>query len=221
MTHPEVNAPTFIVLDDHAAIVTGTCSELQKQYPDSKIANASTAAEARALISDTPPDLLIMDLSVPITAGDRAEIQTGLDLLKTLLTDYPDLNIMVQSTNIRALVRLKPMIDTHKGGFTIADKSLTSVEMLTKVDWALKGLLYTPPEMRTGLEIKQEWLALIDLAFNNSLTDKAIAKQMNISERTVRYYWTRVQDALQIYPDDGINMRIQTYVRAREVGLLD
>lgn len=221
MTQPESQAPTFVVLDDHAAILAGTCSVLQAQYPDSKISTASTAAEAQALVSAAPPDLLMMDLSVPIEAGKPSETQAGLDLLKTLLTDYPDLNIVVQSAHTRTLVRLKPMIDIHQGGFTIADKSLTSHEMLIKVDWALKGLLYTPPEMRTGLEVKQEWLQVIELAFQESLTDKAIAEQMNVAERTVRYYWSRVQNALQVYPETGVNMRVQTYIRAREVGLLD
>ena len=221
MAHTEAQAPTFVVLDDHAAILAGTFSVLLTQYPDSKIATASTAAEAQDLVSAAPPDLLVMDLSLPMAAGDSSQTQAGLDLLKMLLTDYPELNIVVQSAHVRSLVRLKPMIDTHRGGFTIADKSLTSAEMLTKVDWALKGLLYTPPEMRTGLEVKPEWLQVIELAFKQSLTDKAIAEQMHVGERTVRYYWTRVQDALQVYPDTGINIRVQTYVRAREVGLLD
>ena len=93
--------------------------------------------------------------------------------------------------------------------------------MLIKVDWALKGLLYTPPEMRTGLEIKAEWLQMLQLAFLEGMTDKAIAQKMNVSERTVRHYWTRAQDALEVYPDEGVNIRIQTYNRARETGLLD
>lgn len=221
MSTTEVKAPTFIVLDDHAAILAGTCSVLQEQYPESKITTANTAAEAKVLVSSAPPALLIMDLSVPAATGEESQTQSGLDLLKDLLTDYPELNIVVQSAHVRSLVRLKPIIDTHKGGFTIADKSLTSAEMLTKVDWALKGLLYTPPEMRTGLEVKPEWLKVIELAFKESMTDKAIAERMHVGERTVRYYWTRVQDALQVYPDEGINIRVQTYVRAREVGLLD
>lgn len=221
MASSETQAPIFVVLDDHAAVLAGTCSVLQEQYPDSKILTASTVSEAASLVAESSPDLVVMDLSVPVKAGDSAQTQAGLDLLKSLLADHPDLNIVVQSAHARSLVRLKPMIDTHRGGFTIADKSLTSSEMLTKVDWALKGLLYTPPEMRTGLEVKPEWLQVIELAFKESLTDKAIAERMHVGERTVRYYWTRVQDALQVYPDSGINIRVQTYVRAREVGLLD
>ncbi|MEQ8960318.1 MAG: LuxR C-terminal-related transcriptional regulator, partial [Coleofasciculus sp. C2-GNP5-27] len=109
----------------------------------------------------------------------------------------------------------------HEGGFTIVDKSLPLKEMLTKVDWALQGVVYTPKEMRTGLEVKPEWLELLTLAFQEGLQDKAIAQQMNIAERTVRHYWTKVQDALGVYPEPGKNIRIQTQMRAKEEGLID
>jgi DNA-binding NarL/FixJ family response regulator len=162
-----------------------------------------------------------MDLSIPEKPGDQSQTDTGLQLLRSLLTNHPTLNVVVQSAHVRSLVRLKPTIDAHRAGFTIADKSLPSHEMLVKVDWALKGLLYTPPEMRTGLEVKPEWLEMLKLAFIEELTDKAISQQMNVSERTVRHYWTRVQDALAVYPDQGTNIRIQTYNKARKAGLLD
>ncbi|MEO1591082.1 MAG: response regulator transcription factor [Cyanobacteria bacterium J06632_22] len=215
------NSQTFVILDDHDMVLAGTCGILQNQYPDSQLLSARTAEQAKALVAEAHPDLLVMDLSVPTTMDESSHTSVGLDFLKSILTDHPELNVVVQSAHVRTLVRLKPLIDKHRGGFTIADKSLTTAEMLTKVDWSLKGLLYTPPEMRTGLEVKPEWITLIELAFNESLQDRAIAERMNIAERTVRHYWTRIQDALQVYPDDGINIRMQTYARAREVGLLD
>jgi DNA-binding NarL/FixJ family response regulator len=61
----------------------------------------------------------------------------------------------------------------------------------------------------------------LKLAFQKGLQDKAIADRMNVSERSVRHYWTKIQDALQVYPDEGTNIRIQTEIRAREEGLID
>ncbi|MEL6940790.1 MAG: response regulator transcription factor [Cyanobacteria bacterium J06598_1] len=212
---------TFIVVDDHASVLEGTCAVLQAQYPDAKILTGATADEVAPLFSDGNPALIVMDLSIPATAGEPAKTENGLNLLKNLLSTYPKINFVVQSAHARSLIRLKSIIDTHQAGFTIADKSLPKNEMLIKVDWALKGLLYTPPEMRTGLEIKAEWLQMLQLAFLSGMTDKAIAQKMNVSERTVRHYWTRAQDALEVYPSEGVNIRIQTYNRARETGLLD
>ncbi|MGB3613532.1 MAG: response regulator transcription factor [Elainellaceae cyanobacterium] len=214
-------AQTFVAVDDHESVLGGTVAALQKAYPDAKIVTATAAKEARDQIGSVKPDAVVMDLSIPETPNDTAQTDTGIQLLRTLMQQYPTLNIVVQSAHVRSLVRLKPLIDTHEGGFTIADKSLSLKEMLTKVDWALQGLIYTPREMRTGVEVKPEWLDVLILAFQEGLQDKAIAEKMNVSERSVRHYWTKVQDALDVYPEAGKNIRIQTEIRAREEGLID
>lgn len=211
----------ILVVDDHEAVLGGTVGALEKQYPNADIRTARTAQETTDSLAGAVPDLLVMDLSIPQKPGETAQTETGIQLLRTLMQRYPELNIVVQSAHVKALVRLKPVIDTHQAGFTIADKNLPMREMLTKVDWSLQGLIYTPRDMRNGLEVKPEWLDVLQLAFQEGLQDKAIAERMNVSERTVRHYWTKVQDALDVYPEAGKNIRIQTEIRAREEGLID
>jgi len=219
MTPPQ--RQQLLVVDDHDAVLQGTVSALKQDYPEADIRTVRTAAEAIASLTTVLPALLVMDLSVPQRTGEPSQVETGISLLRSLMQQYPDLNIVVQSAHVKSLVRLKPAIDSHRGGFTIVDKSLPLKEMLIKVDWAMQGLIYTPRDMRTGLEVKPEWLRVLQLAFIEGLQDKAIAEQMNVSERTVRHYWTKVQDALDVYPDAGKNIRIQTEIRAREEGLID
>lgn len=212
---------TLFVVDDHEAVLAGTVSLLEKEYPDAKIRTANNAQTTQKDLALALPDLLIMDLSIPAAPGEPSQVESGVQLLRTLMEAYPTLNIVVQSAHVRALIRLKPAIDTHQGGFTIADKNLPMREMLEKVDWASKGLIYTPRDMRTTIEVRPEWLEVLILAFRDGLQDKAIAEKMNIAERTVRHYWTKVQDALNVYPEAGKNIRIQTEIRAREEGLID
>jgi DNA-binding NarL/FixJ family response regulator len=212
---------TFVVADDHEAVLEGTCMVLKGRYPESHLLTAGTAEGLETLVKDVKPDLVVMDLSIPARAKEQAKTENGLQLLQTLLVTCPTLNLVIQSAHVRSLIRLKPNIETHQAGFTIADKSLPNHEMLIKVDWALKGVIYTPPEMRNGLEIKPEWLEMLQLAFDQALTDKEIAKSMNISESSVHHYWTRTRDALGIYPKEGHNIRIQTYRKARSYGLVD
>jgi DNA-binding NarL/FixJ family response regulator len=212
---------TFVVADDHEAVLEGTCMVLKGRYPESRIMTANTADSVEPLVKEVNPDLVVMDLSIPAKAKEPAKTENGLQLLQTLLDAYPTLNLVIQSAHVRSLIRLKPNIESHQGGFAIADKSLPNHEMLTKVDLTLKGYLYTPPEMRNGLEIKPEWLEMLQLAFDKTLTDKEIAKSMNVAERTVRHYWTRTQDALRVYPEEGHNTRIETYKKARSYGLVD
>ena len=211
----------IVVVDDHESILDGTVNVLRRQYPDAEIFTAQTAKAAYELIEGTCPDLAVVDLSIPELSGTPAQTEIGLQLLKTLMKRHPNLNIVVQSTYPKALVRLKLAINAHEGGFTIADKSLPLKEMLIRVDWALQGIVYTPREMRTGLEVKPEWLEVLRLAFQEGLQDKAIAERMSVSERTVRHYWTQVQDALNVYPEPGKNIRIQTEMQARQEGLID
>lgn len=211
----------FLIVDDHESVLAGTVSCLEKEYPAAEIRTANNAQDAEKHLAIATPDLLVMDLSIPQAPGESSQIEAGLQLLRTLMDTYPELNIVVQSAHVRSLIRLKPAIDIHQGGFTISDKNLPMKEMLEKVDWALKGLIYTPRDMRTGIEVKPEWLEVLELAFKHGFQDRTIAEQMKISERTVRHYWTKVQDALSIYPEAGKNIRIQTEIRAREEGLID
>lgn len=211
----------LLVVDDHEAVLGGTVAALQQEYPDADIRTARTAQEVKTSLSTVLPALAVMDLSIPEKPGAPSQTETGISLLRSLMQQYPDLNIVVQSAHVKSLVRLKPAIANHQGGFTIVDKNLPLREMLIKVEWALQGIIYTPKDMRTSLEVKPEWLTVLQLAFQDGLQDKAIAERMNVSERTVRHYWTKVQDALDVYPDPGKNIRIQTEIRAREEGLID
>ncbi|BAZ38366.1 response regulator receiver domain protein [Calothrix sp. NIES-4101] len=213
----------ILVIDDHESVLDGTIDILRQHYPDVKFDTAGNTKDALHQIFFSQPDLVIMDLSIPEKPGMMARPDTGVQLLRTLMKNYPHVNIVVQTAHVRTLVRIRPNIDAHKGGFTIADKSLTSQEMLTRVDWALQGLTHTKDIKKnySGFEVKPEWLRVLTLAFDQGLQDKAIAEQMSVSERMVRHYWSKLQDALHVYPECGKNIRIQTEIRAREEGLID
>jgi DNA-binding NarL/FixJ family response regulator len=209
------------IVDDHELILNGMTAALQKQYPSAEILTVQTVSDAKALLATIVPDVMIVDLSLPTAAGLPAHVDRGLELLEFLLRQPTPLNLVVQSSNIKALVRIKSLIDRHEAGFTVVDKNQTTQDLLAKIDWATQGILHTPPEIRHGLEVRPEWLELLQLAFEEGLQDKAIGQKMNLAESTVRKYWARVQDALDVYPEEGKNIRIQTERRARELGLLD
>ena len=193
----------FLVVDDHGLMLEGTIGALRGAYPKAVIRTAITAQEAQAQLSDYLPSLLILDLSIPACAEATTQVETGIQLLRDLTENYPNLNIAVQSAHTRALVRLQPSIQSHQAGFVVINKSLPFAKVLKEIDYALEGRISIPPNMRTVLEIKPEWLEAIQFAFVDGLTDKAIAQRMHISERTVRHYFTHVQAALNVYSDSG------------------
>lgn len=209
---------TILVVDDHELILNGTIHVLKQKYPEAEILTARTAIETIEQVKKRL-DLIVMDLSIPEKPGMTAQKDIGIQLLQKLMKQSAMLNFMVQSSYVNALVQLKHDIDLHQGGFTIADKSISEQEMLLRVDWALKGITHTK-DLRIGLEIKPEWLEVLKLAFEEGLQDRAIARKMNLGERMIRHYWTKVQDALEVYPEKDKNLRVLTLKRAREAGLL-
>ena len=216
--------PTILVVDDHELILDGTLDVLLRQYPEAKIITVQTAQDALYQVHKLQPDLAVVDLSISEQPGMTAQIDTGIQLLQKLMKNYPELNLMVQSSYVKALVRIRHEIDNHQGGFVVADKGLSKEEMLTRVNLALQLATHTK-DLGRKIEVKPEWLEVLRLAFEEGLTDKAIADRMVVAERTVRNYWTKIQDVLGIYPEyskkDGRNIRIETEIRARVEGLID
>ena len=211
----------ILIVVDHDLILSGTLDLLKQHYPQAEICTAKTTQTALQQVKVFAPDLVIMDLSLPETSGDTPEINQGIKSLETLIKNYSTLNLVVQSSYIKALVRIKPNMDAHEGGFTVADKGLSSQEMLKRIELALIGVTHTKDLKMPRGEVKPEWLEVLNLAFEQELEDKVIADRMNLSLRTVRHYWTKVQDVLGVYPEDGKSLRIQTEKRAREEGFID
>ena len=145
----------FIVIDDHESVLNGTVEILRKNYPSAEFNTATNASYAFEQVINYQPDLLVMDLSIPEKPEMTAKVDTGIQLLKVLMENYSHLNLVVQSAHVKTLIRIRPYIDNHKGGFTVADKSLSTQEMLTRVDWALQGLTHTKDikGIHSGLEV--------------------------------------------------------------------
>ena len=217
----------FFVVDSHKLYLNETVKILRSKYPQAEIITAANAIDFLNQLSTYKPDLVVIDISIAEKPGEIPSVNTGMQLLKKIMLNYPQLNIVVQSSHIKKLVRMKPEIDARCGGFTVADKSLSTAEFLQRIDWGLQGLVNTKdiPYINSASQVKPEWLRLLDLAFGEGLQDRIIARHICVSERMVRHYWERLQDALGLDCDElknqGKNLRIVTQIRAREVGLID
>lgn len=213
----------ILIVDDHPLMLNSLKELAQEQFPTGKIVTAKTIREAeeqlQALIINW--QLAIVDLSLPQDEADSGRSETGITFLRDVMKQYPQLNLMVCSSNTRSLVQLKHQIDNHQGGFTIADKMLPVEEIQRRMQYAADGIALTK-EVRKGLELKAEWLHTLQLAAEG-LQDKGISERLNVTERAVRHYWTKLQDVLEIYTEgtDKVNLRVLTLNKAREVGLID
>ncbi len=212
--------PTFLAVDDHEAILEGTIPALKRKYPTAEIFTAQDVQTARKQLERYHPNLVIIDLSLPEKPGLMAKLEVGLKFLKSLMESQEAPNIMVLTSDTLPLVRLQGIIDTYEGGFAAMDKALPISEMLRLIDFALRGSIYLPTEVRNRPEFDRKWIELLNLKFGEGLTDKAIAKRMNITDRTVRNYWSRIQDALGVSEEPDKDVRIQIELAARQLGLI-
>jgi DNA-binding NarL/FixJ family response regulator len=210
----------ILIIDDHPLMLSSIKLLVQAQFPSSEITTVATAVNAIAELAAPNKNwkLVLADLSIPHQSGDIAKSETGVDLLREIVKLYPDLNLMIYSSSVKVLVQLKYQIDNHQGGFTIADKALESSEVQRRMQYAIEGITLTK-EIRKGLELKPEWLGTLQLAAQG-LQDKAISEELNVTERAVRHYWTKLQDVLEVY-NDNVNLRVLTLKKAREAGLID
>lgn len=216
----------FLVVEDHALFLSGTIATLKDNFPEAAIKTATTAQAALEEIATYQPDVVLLDLAIPPTKGGHEQTEVGLNLLQHLMDEYRDLNFTILTTYPKRLITIVSRIEHHEGGFTVANKNLPTSEMIQRVKWAYQGITHTRdiPGIRAGIELRPEWLQVLQLICERGLQDKEIAKKMSVSERTVRLYIHKVQDALGIYPEDRngkINLRIKTCIKARQKGLIE
>jgi DNA-binding NarL/FixJ family response regulator len=225
---PSKTAIKIVVIDGHELCLHGFIEVLRRHYSNAEIITIQTAQNALNQVAKSQPNLVVMELALAEKPGLMMRTDTGIQLLRHFLQNYPHLNILVHSAHLRTLVRINPEeINGHQGGFIVADKSLSSYEILMRVNWGLQGLTHTKDikQISCGLEVNPTWVDVLTLAFQEGLQDKAIAERICVSERMVRHYWDKLQDALGIdgkkLKIQGKNLRILTGNRAREVGLID
>lgn len=71
------------------------------------------------------------------------------------------------------------------------------------------------------IELDSQWVRALQLKFHQGLTDKAIAKRMRVSDRTIRNYWLRLQDSLGIPEDPDKDHKIEAWKIVYELGLVE
>lgn len=223
MTVVNTQKPIFVIIEDHESSLFGTKAVLNAEFPSAEIITAQNSERAREIIYSCEPRLVISDLVLPESLYDEAKASTGRKLIDLLMTDYPKLNIVVQSAQPESLIRLKGKYELHQGSFVIVGKKQTMQEFLILVRSALNvhGFFHTPSEMRRRIEVREEWSLALHLAYEEGLQDSAIAKRMNVSERTVQNYFQKLRDALDVYLEEGQSIREQLAIKARASGLID
>ncbi|MBI5451503.1 MAG: response regulator transcription factor [Gammaproteobacteria bacterium] len=203
----------ILIAEDHPLVRAGVKNLLN----DYTVYEASCGTEVQGLLTDHPDiDLVLLDLVLPDV--------NGLDLLKQISHDHPELPIIILSAYDDSEL-MRRCLDAGASGFI--PKSSSHEVILNAVKLVLSGGVFIPPEMlrntnnhmtptrllgigKTLTERQIEVLRCIAAGKSN----RDIAQALVVSENTIKVHVAHILKSL-----DASN-RTEAVVNAQKLGLV-
>jgi DNA-binding NarL/FixJ family response regulator len=198
-----------LIVDDHAIVRQGL-ERLFASVDDIELVGmAADGAEALAIVREKAPDVVLMDLSMPVMDGVAAT--------KAITTEAPDTKVVVL-TSYGEESRILEALNAGALGYLL--KHTDPEDLIEAVRAANKG--DAPLDPRAGrvlieqrrrspqaTELTPREVEVLRLV-GEGLANKQIARRLGISERTVKAHLTSVFQSV------GVTDRVQAALWARE-----
>jgi len=209
----------ILIVDDHLVVREGLKLILETNDLFQVIGEAENGQIALQLLEKERPDVILMDLNMPIMNGiDTIKVlnnrQVSIPII--ILTTYNEDDLMIKGLQLGAKGYL--LKDTSRESLFHTIESAIRGEVLLNPDITQKifDLNNKKEKLVTRFEkpilTKKELLILRSVARGN--TSKEIAFDIGIAERTVKAYLTNIYNKL------GVNSRTEAVAVAFEHGLI-
>ncbi len=213
-----MNITNILLIDDHTLFRTGLRFLLEQEEHFNVIGEATDGLSGVKLAEQLKPDLILLDLDMPIMNGREALPQLLNDVperVVIILTVSEDAEDLTECMRLGARGYLLKNIETHflLDGIRKAMEgdSILSPEMTTK----LISQLRNPAPVKSNDTLKtltlREKETLYWLA--KGASNKMIAREMNVAESTVKVHVQNILRKLEL------NSRVQAAVFSVEHGL--
>ncbi|HUU50675.1 MAG TPA: response regulator transcription factor [Nitrospinota bacterium] len=190
-----------IIADDHRIVREGLKRILDETHDIKVIGEASTGIEAIQKIEANPPDVLILDISMPD--------MDGLDATKQIHETFPKLPILILTVHLPKQYALRLFRAGAKGYLV---KDVASEELVKALRKLNAGKLYLSPEVSEELALQKiksdadfspvECLSDRELQIlcfiASGKTTREIAASLNLSSKTIDTYRTRLFEKLNL-----------------------
>ncbi len=206
----------LLVVDDDAAVRQAYRTMFAQHPAVILVGEASDGSEVTAAYARTRPDVVLMDLQMPVVSGVAAT--------RELCGRWPDATVVVMTTfstrdHVVAALRAGASGYLVKGvnatGIAVALRQAIAGEMplSSAVRRELVSTVMTAPESAghtlTPREVELvRWLA-------HGLSNAQIATRMHLSEGSVKQYVARIGDKW------GVRARTQILIRGIQLGIVD
>jgi len=203
----------LLIADDHAVVRKGLRGFLELD-PDLKIVGeAADGAAAVRMAQESKPDVVLMDLLMPVMDGVAATIAIRRELPDTevlALTSVLEENLVIQAIQAGAIGYLLKDTDAPKLRKAIKAAAAGEVQLSPAAAAMLMHKVKAPRSPETLTERETEVLRQLALGKSN----KEIGSSLFISETTVK---THVKNIMQKL---GVPSRTQAALYAARIGLV-
>ena len=200
---------TVFLVDDHEMVRRGVADLLESSSEITVVGEASTAAQARARIPATRPDVVLMDVHLPDGSGIdvcRDLHATDPDMRCIILTAFNDDEAIYAAVIAGATGYL--LKDVRGSGLiegvmkVAAGHSLLDAALTERVLSRLRDVAEGDPRLRNLSARERQVLALIA----DGLSNREIGVRLSLAEKTVKNYVSSVLSKL------GLQSRTQAAV---------
>jgi len=195
----------ILLVDDHTLVLDGLQARLELEGNVDVIGTASNGLEALEKAAELKPDLVLMDVSMPVL--------NGLEATKRFKDEQPEIKILMLSMH-NDKEYILPLIQSGASGYVLKDVS--SQELIQAINTVHQGgtyfssgaseSLFAQTTDNTSLikeELtKRETAVLVEVA--NGLSNKEIALALDISVRTVETHRQNIKSKLDIQNSAGL-----------------
>lgn len=211
-----MNEIRVLVVDDHSLFRRGVIQTIGGEADMTVVGEAETASAAIERAKEMLPDLVLLDINLP----DRS----GLSVAETLQRECPYSKIVVLTVVEDEDAVLRALKEGAQGYVL---KGVSAEELVQVIRSVYRGETYVTPSIagrllteltapganRTALdsigELTERERAILDLVAQGK-TNKEIAAELFLSEKTVKHYMTNVLQKLQV------RNRVEAALIARE-----
>ncbi|AYF86438.1 response regulator transcription factor [Pseudomonas sp. JS3066] len=188
------NPIRIALIDDHVLVRDGVKSLLSAMPHFEVVAQAESGAEALELVANTELDLLLVDVGL--------KDMNGLELTRRLCSLYPGIKILILSMyDNQEYVRTS----INAGAFGYVLKNAPSTELIAAIEAIVAGGSFYSPEIARKLatnvrdenELTPRELQVLSM-LAKGLNNKEVARELDISVRTVETYRLSIRRKLNI-----------------------